>query len=177
MLIFRLKKICSQQLRDFQQREGNRTRDNENPHGSLKKYKDAHGNYNGKHIDFWQKKETDYRPTRYSQFFTSVVEIFYKSEEVGDKPSSEDRVSSNVNQILKSIKQMCQDLYHNPQTSFKVTEGVRSPGISNFGHSHSKPPLSFSSTVANSDIANKWLLQSYRNPVLLNKESRMEFFR
>ena len=79
--------------------------------------------------------------------------------------------------LIKSIKQMCLDLYHNPQTSFKVTEGVRSPGISNFGHSHSKPPLSFSSTVANSDIANKWLLQSYRNPVLLNKESRMEFFR
>ena len=60
---------------------------------------------------------------------------------------------------LQSIKQVCQDLYQNPDNSFRVNKGVRPPDINNFGHSPSKTPLSFSPTTTNSGTEEKWLLR------------------
>ena len=49
---------------------------------------------------------------------------------------------------IKSVKQICQDMYQNPETAVLVSKGVskgiRSPDINNFGHCTSKTLLLFS---------------------------------
>ena len=73
------------------------------------------------HVDYWKNKGGDSSSTRYSNSFTSVPGICYKSEKVSDDTNSGNRISGNDNLALpqkkiQSIKKMFSDMYQNPQT-------------------------------------------------------------
>ena len=67
------------------------------PRGPFKD-RDTHSNLFG-HVDYWQNKGRDYSSTRYSNSFTSVPGICYKSEKVSDDTSSGDIISGNDSQF------------------------------------------------------------------------------
>ena len=136
------------------------------PHGSFKKYKHTHNNLFGRHVDYWQNKGRDYSSTRYSQSFTSVSGIFYKSEKVSDDTSSGNDSQFKINDYLPSTEKITINetdvsgyLSECRNNSFRVNKGVRSTEINNFGHSPSRTPLSFSPAATNSGTEEKWLLQ------------------
>ena len=73
------------------------------------------------HVDYWKNKGGDSSSTRYSNSFTSVPGICYKSEKVSDDTNSGNRISGNDNLALpqkkiQSIKKMFSDMYQNSQT-------------------------------------------------------------
>ena len=93
----------------------------------LQVLRDTHGDLFGRHVDYWQNRGRDYSSARYRHSFTSVPGICYKSEKVSDHTSLRDRISGNDSskemtislpqKKLQSIKQMCQDLHQNPETT------------------------------------------------------------
>ena len=141
------------------------------PHGPFKKDRDnkdsslfgrQYSNSFGD-VDYWKNKGGDSSSTRYSNSFTSVPGICYKSEKVSDDTSSGNRISGNDNLALpqkkiQSIKKMFSDMYQNPQTILWVNKSDWSPDINNFGHSTSKTSMSLFPTATTSGAEEKWLL-------------------
>ena len=134
--------------------------------GSFKKDRNTHSNLFGQHVDYWQNKGRDYSSTRYSHSLTSVSGICYKLEKVSDDTSSGDRISENDSQFkrneyfpstkkLQSIKQMCQDINQNLETTVLELTKVLDHLTSTTWSSHSKTPLSFSPTATNSGTEEK----------------------
>ena len=153
------------------------------PHGSFKKHKHTHNNLFGRHVDYWQNKGRDYSSTRYSQSFTSVSGIFYKSEKVSDDTSSGDTISGNDSQFksndyylpqkkLQSIKQMCQDIYQNAETTVleltKVLGQLKSTILAVL------PAKLHCRFLQQQQIQVLKKNGSYESRVLLNKESQLE---
>ena len=114
-----------------------------------------------------------------SHSFTSVPGICYKYEKVSDDTSSGDRISGNDGQVnskemtislpqkeLQSIKQMCQYMYQNPETTdLELTKLL-----------HHLTSTIVTILPAKLQIQALKKNSSHEREVFLNKESQLELF-
>ena len=114
-----------------------------------------------------------------SHSFTSVPGVCYKYEKVSDDTSSGDRISGNDGQVnskemtislpqkeLQSIKQMCQYMYQNPETTdLELTKLL-----------HHLTSTIVTILPAKLQIQALKKNSSHEREVFLNKESQLELF-
>ena len=154
------------------------------PHDPFKKDRGTHSNLFGRYLDHGQDKRRDYSSTRYTHSFTSVPGGFVINQKkpvmtsvqeiefLGVIVNSKEMTISLPQKKLQPTKQMCQDLYQNPETTGLALTKV-------LGHLTSTilailPAKLLCRFLQQRQIQALKKNGSYESQVLLNKESQLE---